>query len=67
MAFYWGTSEWKPDMIVRAIEICRARGWHEPIVEQCQYNMLVRERFEKEYEYLFSEYKYGTTIWSPLS
>lgn len=22
-ALYWGTSEWRPDMIVRAIEICR--------------------------------------------
>lgn len=23
MALYWGTSEWRPEMIVRAIEICR--------------------------------------------
>lgn len=29
--------------------------------------MLVRERFEKEYRRLFSENKYGTTIWSPLA
>jgi aryl-alcohol dehydrogenase-like predicted oxidoreductase len=29
--------------------------------------MLVRERFEKEYRRIFSEYKYGTTIWSPLA
>ena len=29
--------------------------------------MLCRDRFEKEYRRLFSEYKYGTTIWSPLA
>lgn len=29
--------------------------------------MLVRQKFENEYRFLFSEYKYGTTIWSPLA
>lgn len=29
--------------------------------------MLVRDNFEKDYRRLFSEYKYGTTIWSPLA
>lgn len=53
-------------MIARAIEICRANSWHAPVVEQPQYNMFVRERVEKEYEYLFRTYKYGTTVWSPL-
>jgi len=28
--------------------------------------MLVRERFENEYRYIFEKYKYGTTTWSPL-
>jgi len=28
--------------------------------------MLVRDRFEGEYRYLFENYHYGTTIWSPL-
>ena len=40
---------------------------HKPIVEQPQYSMLCRERFEKEYRRIFSEYKYGTTIWSPVA
>lgn len=65
-AFYWGTSEWPADRISKAVEICERLNFHKPIVEQCQYNMLVRNRFEKEYRHLFSEYKYGTTIWSPL-
>lgn len=29
--------------------------------------MLVRTKFENEYRLLFTEYKYGTTIWSPLA
>ena len=29
--------------------------------------MLGREKFEKEYRRVFSEYGYGTTIWSPLA
>ena len=40
---------------------------HKPIVEQPQYSMLARDRFEKEYRRLYSEYRYGTTIWSPLA
>ena len=29
--------------------------------------MFVRDKFEKEFRRLFSEYKYGTTIWSPIA
>lgn len=29
--------------------------------------MLVRENFEKNYRRIFSEHKYGSTIWSPLA
>jgi len=28
--------------------------------------MLHRDRFEKEYRRLYSDFNYGTTIWSPL-
>jgi aryl-alcohol dehydrogenase-like predicted oxidoreductase len=38
-----------------------------PIADQPQYNLFTRERFEKEYSPLYKEYKYGTTIWSPLA
>lgn len=38
-----------------------------PIVEQPQYSMLKRDRFEKEYRNLFSDFKLGSTIWSPLA
>jgi len=29
--------------------------------------MLARDNFEKNYRRLFAEYKYGTTVWSPLA
>ena len=66
-AFYWGTSEWTADRITKAIEICDKYGLHKPIVEQPQYSMLARQKFENEYRLVFQEYKYGTTIWSPLA
>lgn len=66
-AFYWGTSEWSAAEIVAAIEIADRHHLHKPVMEQPQYNMLVRERFEKEYARLFNDYGYGSTIWSPLA
>ena len=36
-------------------------------MEQPQYNILHRERFEKEYEKIFDKYEIGSTIWSPLA
>jgi len=67
LAFYWGTSEWTAQRIAAAIGICEKNGWHKPVVEQPQYSMLWRNKFEKEYHYLFSDYGYGSTIWSPLA
>lgn len=67
LAFYWGTSEWDADQITAAIDYANAHGLHAPVSEQPQYNMLVRERFEKEYATLFQKQKYGSTAWSPLA
>lgn len=66
-ATYWGTSEWSPQEITEAIGICERLGLYKPVVEQPQYNMFVRDRFEVEYERIFSQQKYGTTVWSPLA
>jgi len=65
-AFYWGTSEWQAAQIMEAHACCERLGLIKPIVEQCQYNMFIRERLEKEYEALFKTIKLGTTTWSPL-
>ncbi len=66
-AFYWGTSEWSAAEILRADGLARQYGLTPPAMEQPQYNMLTRERFEKEYAPLYKELGYGTTIWSPLA
>ena len=36
-------------------------------MEQPQYNLLDRDRFEVEYEPIFKKYGMGTTTWSPLA
>jgi len=66
-AFYWGTSEWSSDQIMEAHGIAKKLGLIGPIVEQPQYNILHRTRFEKEYSRLYSEIGIGTTTWSPLA
>ena len=52
-AFYWGTSEWTADRITKAIEICERLNLHKPVVEQPQYSMFARARFEGEYRIVF--------------
>lgn len=65
-AHYWGTSEWSAFEIEHAQHVATRLGLQGPVVEQPQYNMFVRERFEKEYSPLYKLYNYGTTVWSPL-
>jgi len=65
-ALYWGTSEWSAAEIVSAIEIAERHHLHKPVMEQPQYNLLWRDRMEKEYARLFADYGYGSTIFSPL-
>ncbi|KAL4454214.1 hypothetical protein ABPG74_012171 [Tetrahymena malaccensis] len=65
-AHYWGTSEWTAAQIFEAFMICERFNLTKPVVEQPQYNMIFREKFEKEYGRLFDIYKYGSTVWSPL-
>ncbi len=64
---YWGTSEWSAQQISEAYGIARQYNLVPPTMEQPQYNMFHRERFEIEYHRLYSEIGLGTTIWSPLS
>jgi len=66
-AFYWGTSEWSADEIRSAYGIAREFGLTPPLMEQPQYNLLHRERVEKEYALLYRDIGLGTTIFSPLA
>ena len=64
---YWGTSEWSAQQITQAHQVARQYNLIPPLMEQPQYNMLHRERFEQEYAPLYESYGMGTTIWSPLA
>ncbi len=65
-AFYWGTSEWSATQIMEAYQIARREHLIPPIMEQPEYNMLHRDKIEKEYLPLYEKIGLGTTIWSPL-
>lgn len=65
--FYWGTSEWSSRQISEAYLIAKANHLTPPTMEQPEYNLLKRERFESEYRSLFEDYGLGTTVWSPLA
>ena len=64
---YWGTSEWTAEEISQAYEFAIGNNLTPPTMEQPQYNLLDRERFEVEYKTIFDKYKMGTTTWSPLA
>ena len=67
LAYYWGTSEWSAVQIMEATQIAEKYNLIAPIAEQPQYNAFHRERFEVEYAPLYEQFKYGSTIWSPLA
>ncbi len=64
---YWGTSEWDAQRITEAHRVARQEHLLPPVVEQPQYNLLVRDRVEAEYRPLYEQYGLGTTTWSPLA
>ena len=64
---YWGTSEWSAQEIMEAYGAARQYNLVPPTMEQPQYNMFHRDRFEIEYQRLYKEIGLGTTIWSPLA
>lgn len=64
---YWGTSEWSAQELTEAYAVARQYGLTPPTMEQPQYSILVRQRFEQEYARLYPLLGLGTTIWSPLA
>ena len=65
-AFYWGTSEWNADEIAQAWRHADRLGLVGPVMEQPCYNMLEREKVEKEFAHLYREVGLGLTVFSPL-
>jgi voltage-dependent potassium channel beta subunit len=63
---YWGTSEWRAGQIARAYAIAERWGGYPPVVEQPQYNLLVRRKMEDELVQAAEELGFGMVTWSPL-
>jgi len=66
-AHYWGTSEWSAGEIMAAWQIADRHHLAKPVMEQPQYNLLHRDRVEREYARLYRDIGLGTTTWSPLA
>lgn len=65
--FYWGTSEWSAAEIMEAHRVAQEYKLIGPVVEQPQYNLMEREKVEREYDMIYRTVGLGTTIWSPLA
>ncbi len=63
---YWGTSEWTAEQIQEAMEICETYGYYKPQVEQPQYSLIARHKFEANAPKAH-EYGMGLVTWSPLA
>ncbi|KAJ3257782.1 hypothetical protein HK103_004250 [Boothiomyces macroporosus] len=55
------------EQLMDAHRVAERLGLIGPLMEQPQYNMFHRERFEVEYAPLYKKFGLGTTIWSPLA
>ncbi len=64
---YWGTSEWPASRLAEANTFAIANGLHQPVVEQPQYSMLYRRRFEKRILREAERFGMGVVVWSPLA
>jgi voltage-dependent potassium channel beta subunit len=64
---YWGTSEWPAEQVEAMCALCEARGLTPPIVEQPQYNLLVRQRVEETLLPVTLSRGMGLVTWSPLA
>jgi len=64
---YWGTSEWSAQEIMEAHMVAQRYSLIGPVMEQPQYNMLVRTKVEVEFSQIYKTVGLGTTIWSPLA
>lgn len=64
---YWGTSEWSAQEIMEAHMVAKQYNLIGPVMEQPQYNMLVRKKVEVEFAQIYKTVGLGTTIWSPLA
>jgi len=63
---YWGTSEWNSEEIAMAWAVADRLNLIGPTMEQPQYNLLARDKVEREFSLLYEYHGLGLTIFSPL-
>ncbi|MBN2560948.1 MAG: aldo/keto reductase family protein [Phycisphaerae bacterium] len=66
-ALYWGTSEWSGEQIKEVHRLCQARNLYPPQVEQPNYSLLMRARFENDVRPAATERGMGLAVFSPLA
>ncbi|RME86510.1 MAG: aldo/keto reductase [Planctomycetota bacterium] len=64
---YWGTSEWSGAQIQEVSQLAQNGRFYPPKVEQPQYNLLMRKKFEKEIAPVADSLGMGLVVWSPLA
>lgn len=64
---YWGTSEWTGKQLADAHKICSRLNLYRPQVEQPQYNLLARKKFERDVRPVAVRNGMGLVTWSPLA
>jgi voltage-dependent potassium channel beta subunit len=64
---YWGTSEWTGEQLRQTHELCERHGYFKPQVEQPQYSLIARQRFETDVQPSALQLGMGLVTWSPLA
>ncbi|MBI4576533.1 MAG: aldo/keto reductase [Planctomycetes bacterium] len=64
---YWGTSEWSGAQLHQAHALADRRSLQGPSVEQPQFNLLERKRFETDVRAAAKAHGMGLVTWSPLA
>lgn len=64
---YWGTSEWTGAQVQKAHAIADKRNLYAPQVEQPQYSLLARTKYESDLAPVVQDLGMGTVCWSPLA
>ena len=64
---YWGTSEWTGAQLRSVHAFCNEHNLYRPQVEQPQYSLLARAKFEQDVRPAAVEYGMGLVVWSPLA
>ncbi len=64
---YWGTSEWTGEQIQEVFAFCDKHNLYRPQVEQPQYSLVARTKFEQDTAPALKKHGLGSVIWSPLA